>query len=84
MASETKLIRINAADKIRLWDLKNSEHKSLADVVKYLLDKENTRSIIKEEKAWQILKNSSAKTVEKSYQPETRRDTLTDAIQEDQ
>lgn len=40
MASETKLIRVNATDKIRLWDLKNSDRKSLAAVVKYLLDKE--------------------------------------------
>lgn len=48
MASEVKIIKVYETDRIRLWNLKNSERKSLADVVKYLLDKENTRQVLKE------------------------------------
>lgn len=49
MASEVKIIKVYETDRTRLWNLKNAERKSLADVVKYLLDKENARQTLQEE-----------------------------------
>lgn len=46
MESETKMVRVYAPDKIRLWNLINSELRTHADVIKHLLDKENARQII--------------------------------------
>jgi len=42
MASETTHVRIYKTDKKRLWDLVNSEQRHLQDVIKHLLDKEET------------------------------------------
>jgi len=40
MTSETTHVRIYKADNKRLWDLVNSEKRTMPDVIKYLLDKE--------------------------------------------
>lgn len=40
VSQETTHIRIYREDTKRLWDLINSKKRTIADVVKYLLDKE--------------------------------------------
>lgn len=40
MASETTHVRVYKTDTKRLWNLVNSERRTIPDVVNYLLDKE--------------------------------------------